>query len=83
MAGGTRELTNPADMQRMSNLRNSDLIPAALQDGTPVAIEGSAFLGSDGDTVMSADVRNITRLTQSQYNALSPKDAQTLYIIVG
>jgi hypothetical protein len=33
--------------------------------------------------VRSSTVRNLVRLTQTSYNALPSKDAQTLYIIVG
>lgn len=53
----------------------------ALDDlGVQFQPDGGAFIKND-DTD-STPVRNIRRLTQAQYNALTP-DANTLYIIIG
>lgn len=35
------------------------------------------------NTVLSTTIRNIVTLTQAQYTALSTKDSETLYVIVG
>jgi hypothetical protein len=35
------------------------------------------------ETVTADDVQHIAKITQSEYDALSPPDAATLYVIVG
>lgn len=39
-------------------------------------------VGNDLDLVHSLDVRNIVKITQTAYDALSPPVATTLYIII-
>lgn len=40
--------------------------------------------GADPDElIFSSDVRRIVKLTQTAYDALSPPDDSTLYVIVG
>jgi hypothetical protein len=48
-----------------------------------VVYNGSTWtgVGGGGDTVESTDVTNIVVLSQAAYDALSPPDATTLYII--
>jgi len=47
-----------------------------------VALSGSAVAGDLG-IAPTDDIQAILKMTQSEYNALDPKDPQTLYIIVG
>lgn len=57
----------------------------SLGSGSPVVVipEESADISiNDLDLVHSLDVRNIVRITQTAYDALSPPVATTLYIIV-
>lgn len=47
-----------------------------------VALTGSAVAGDLG-IAPTPDIQAILKMTQSEYNALLPKDPKTLYIIVG
>jgi hypothetical protein len=47
-----------------------------IVNGTGVLLSGEA-VASDGT------INTMVKLTQSQYNALSPKDPTTFYVIVG
>lgn len=52
----------------------------ALSAGTGISISNNVI--STSGVVMSQQVTQIIKLTQAQYDALSTKDAQTLYIVV-
>ena len=56
-----------------------------VKNGGHIKVEagGSARNGSGAATVFSPNVTSIVELTQAAYDALSPPDASTLYVIVG
>lgn len=61
---------NATAVRTILNVENG----ADVTDAANVAAAGA---------VMSADVATIVVLTQTEYDALSPPDADTLYVIVG
>ena len=63
-------------LPQATTLSANDIFPF-VQDGTTKQIAASAT-----NFVSSSDFDNIVKLTQAQYDALTP-DADTLYIIVG
>jgi hypothetical protein len=55
-----------------------------IKSGGLITVEtGGAIRKGAAATVFSSDVTLIVRLTQAAYDALSPPDASTLYLIVG
>lgn len=69
-------ITDDADMTTYQPL---------LVSGTNIkTINNTSILGSGNiSAVSSTDITTISKLTQSQYDALTTKDSNTLYIIVG
>lgn len=47
----------------------------------PFGISDTSIIVCEMDTVHSADVEKIVKLTQAQYEALETKDADTMYVI--
>lgn len=55
----------------------------ALADSATQPADNVSTLTNDANYVASADVATIAQVTQAQYDALSPPDANTLYVIIG
>jgi hypothetical protein len=69
----------------MADSRISELPAASALTGTeqvPVVQGGQTRRSTTGALVISDDVTFIVTLTQAEYDALDPKDPDTLYVVV-
>ena len=72
MAGGTRELGNPADMPRVSSVDGTEVLPALRVDGTPIAIPTSVLGSAASVIAVNARVDDV----QQDLDALDTETAQ-------
>lgn len=78
----TSDLTNDSnfitssyhDSTKQDTISSSNKIPYSYISGTPTI---------PTNTISSTSITTVTKLTQAQYNALSSKDSNTMYVIVG
>jgi hypothetical protein len=60
--------------------------PALEDDGRMLEVDSGALVYRDpppANVVVSDDIVSIVKLTQAEYNALTPPDDDVLYVVVG
>lgn len=76
--GKANTAVQPGDLGTAASANTEDFASAAQGTKADTAVQPAAI----AEFVSSSDVTDIVSLTQAEYDALSPPDAATLYVIL-